>query len=166
MSLTDHPTGNYRFLPGIAPYSCGVVSSPAFEIVQVTFQGSSGNLVAPPVLPGGERVLWRHESTPRTLPVVVGPGHELDGRQCRVVPVRQAGGDPPGVYGFGDALSRLWGDLQTARFGAGTDLATPGHDAVRDDLESPDSPRELCKVRRQDISGSLGGEVISLHLDV
>ena len=38
MSLTDHPTGNYRFLPGIAPYSCGVVSSPAFEIVQVTFQ--------------------------------------------------------------------------------------------------------------------------------
>lgn len=36
--LTDHPTGNYRFLPGIAPYSCGVVSSPGFEIVQVTFQ--------------------------------------------------------------------------------------------------------------------------------
>ncbi len=36
--LIDHPTGNYRFLPGIAPYSCGVVSSPGFEIVQVTFQ--------------------------------------------------------------------------------------------------------------------------------
>lgn len=38
MPLTEHPTGNYRFLPGIAPYSCGVVSSPGFEIVHVTFQ--------------------------------------------------------------------------------------------------------------------------------
>lgn len=38
MPLTDHPTGNYRFLPGIAPYSCGVVSCPGFEIVQVTLR--------------------------------------------------------------------------------------------------------------------------------
>src|SRR4029078_3753580 len=38
MPLIDHPTGDYRFLPGIAPYSCGVVSSPGFEIVHVTFQ--------------------------------------------------------------------------------------------------------------------------------
>lgn len=38
MRLVDHPTGNYRFLPGIAPYSCGVVSIPGFEIVNVTFQ--------------------------------------------------------------------------------------------------------------------------------
>lgn len=38
MPLTDHPTGDYRFLPGVAPYSCGVVSSPGFEIVQVTLQ--------------------------------------------------------------------------------------------------------------------------------
>lgn len=38
MPLTDHPTGNYRFLPGIAPYSCGVVSSPGYEIAHVTFQ--------------------------------------------------------------------------------------------------------------------------------
>lgn len=38
MPITDHPTGNYRFLPGIAPYSCGVVSSPGFEIVHVTLQ--------------------------------------------------------------------------------------------------------------------------------
>ena len=38
MRLVDHPTGNYRFLPGIAPYSCGVVSSSGFEIVGVTFQ--------------------------------------------------------------------------------------------------------------------------------
>lgn len=38
MPLQDHPTGGYRFLPGIAPYSCGVVSSAGFEIVYVTFQ--------------------------------------------------------------------------------------------------------------------------------
>lgn len=38
MPLIDHPTGNYRFLPGIAPYSCGVVASPGFEIVHVTLQ--------------------------------------------------------------------------------------------------------------------------------
>ena len=38
MPLTGHPTGNYRFLPGIAPYSCGVVSSPGYEIVHVTLQ--------------------------------------------------------------------------------------------------------------------------------
>jgi hypothetical protein len=36
MPLTEHPIGYYRFLPGIAPYSCGVVSSPGFEIVNVT----------------------------------------------------------------------------------------------------------------------------------
>lgn len=36
--LIDHPSGNYRFLPGIAPYSCGVVSRPGFEIVYVTFR--------------------------------------------------------------------------------------------------------------------------------
>jgi hypothetical protein len=35
--LIDHPTGGYRFLPGIAPYSCGVVSRPGTEIVYVTF---------------------------------------------------------------------------------------------------------------------------------
>lgn len=38
MPLIDHPTGNYRFLPGIAPYSCGVVSQLGFEIVHVTLQ--------------------------------------------------------------------------------------------------------------------------------
>jgi hypothetical protein len=38
MSLTDHPEGNYRFLPGIAPYSCGAVSAPGFEIVHAVFQ--------------------------------------------------------------------------------------------------------------------------------
>lgn len=38
MSLTDHPEGNYRFLPGIAPYSCGAVSVPGFEIIHAVFQ--------------------------------------------------------------------------------------------------------------------------------
>ena len=38
MSLIDHPAGNYRFLPGIAPYSCGAVSVPGFEIVHVVLQ--------------------------------------------------------------------------------------------------------------------------------
>ena len=39
MPLTDHPLGDYRFLPGIAPYSCGVVSAPGFEVVHVTLHG-------------------------------------------------------------------------------------------------------------------------------
>lgn len=38
MPLIAHPAGDYLFLPGIAPYSCGVVSSPGFEIVYVTLQ--------------------------------------------------------------------------------------------------------------------------------
>lgn len=38
MSLIDHPEGNYRFLPGIAPYSCGAVSVPGFEIVHTVLQ--------------------------------------------------------------------------------------------------------------------------------
>lgn len=37
MSLIDHPEGDYRFLPGIAPYSCGVVARPGFEIVHSVF---------------------------------------------------------------------------------------------------------------------------------
>jgi hypothetical protein len=38
MSLITHPTGGYRFVPGIAPYSCGVVSAPGHEIVHVTLE--------------------------------------------------------------------------------------------------------------------------------
>jgi hypothetical protein len=38
MPLMDHPEGNYRFLPGIAPYSCGAVSIPGFEVVHAVFQ--------------------------------------------------------------------------------------------------------------------------------
>ncbi|MEQ9410487.1 MAG: hypothetical protein RIK87_22320 [Fuerstiella sp.] len=37
MTLQHHPSGDYSFVPGIAPYSCGVVSDPGFEIVHVTF---------------------------------------------------------------------------------------------------------------------------------
>jgi hypothetical protein len=36
MPLIDHPSGDYRFLPGIAPYSCGVVSKPGYEVAHVT----------------------------------------------------------------------------------------------------------------------------------
>jgi hypothetical protein len=36
MPLTDQPAGDYRFLPGIAPYSCGVASAPGFELAHVT----------------------------------------------------------------------------------------------------------------------------------
>lgn len=60
--LIDHPTGGYRFLPGIAPYSCGVVSQPGFEIVHVTF------LTPPPYREGFERVatFLECERRPRT----------------------------------------------------------------------------------------------------
>jgi hypothetical protein len=36
MTRLIHPSGDYSFVPGIAPYSCGVVSNPGFEIVHVT----------------------------------------------------------------------------------------------------------------------------------
>ena len=38
MPLIAHPQGDYLFLPGISPYSCGVVSAPGFEIAHVTFR--------------------------------------------------------------------------------------------------------------------------------
>ncbi len=34
--LSLHPLGGYRFLPGIEPYSCGVVAEPGYEIVHAT----------------------------------------------------------------------------------------------------------------------------------
>lgn len=33
-----HPFGGYRYLPGISPYSCGVVSIDGYEIVHVTLK--------------------------------------------------------------------------------------------------------------------------------
>ena len=38
MPLIPHPQGDYLFLPGISPYSCGVVSAPGFEIAHVRFR--------------------------------------------------------------------------------------------------------------------------------
>jgi hypothetical protein len=38
MPLIPHPQGDYLFLPGIAPYSCGVVAAPGFEIAHVTYR--------------------------------------------------------------------------------------------------------------------------------
>jgi hypothetical protein len=37
MPTIEHPAGNYEFLPGIAPYSCGVVASSGYEIVHVRY---------------------------------------------------------------------------------------------------------------------------------
>ncbi|TMQ25284.1 MAG: RidA family protein [Candidatus Rokuibacteriota bacterium] len=34
--LRDHPTGNYRFLPGISAFSSGVIAMPGHEIVHAT----------------------------------------------------------------------------------------------------------------------------------
>ena len=37
-ALHTNQQGGYLFLPGISPYSCGVVAMPGFEIVHVTLQ--------------------------------------------------------------------------------------------------------------------------------
>ena len=36
--MRDVPTGQYRFLPGIAPYSSGVVALPGHEVIHVTLR--------------------------------------------------------------------------------------------------------------------------------
>lgn len=36
MELISQSEGNYRFLTGILPYSCGVIADPGFEIVHIT----------------------------------------------------------------------------------------------------------------------------------
>jgi hypothetical protein len=38
MPLIPHPQGDYLFLPGISPYSCGVVSATGVEIAHMTFR--------------------------------------------------------------------------------------------------------------------------------
>ncbi|MEZ4870160.1 MAG: hypothetical protein R3C14_53015 [Caldilineaceae bacterium] len=40
MQRLDHPSGNYQFCTGIAPYSAGVVAMSGYEIVRVTLQQS------------------------------------------------------------------------------------------------------------------------------
>ena len=37
MQLIDHPTGNYRFLTGIAPYSSSVTAQPGYSLVRAQF---------------------------------------------------------------------------------------------------------------------------------
>jgi hypothetical protein len=51
--LIDNVSGNYRFLTGIAPYSCGVVAMPGFEIVHATLQ-------RPPTYELGFELIERH----------------------------------------------------------------------------------------------------------
>lgn len=41
-NLIQHPSGNYRFLPGGVPYSSGVVADRGFEIVHVTLRQPIG----------------------------------------------------------------------------------------------------------------------------
>lgn len=36
--MINHPTGDYSFVPGIAPYSCGCIAKPGFEVVHVTLK--------------------------------------------------------------------------------------------------------------------------------
>lgn len=36
--MIRHPSGGYAFVPGIAPYSCGVIAEAGFEIVHVTLR--------------------------------------------------------------------------------------------------------------------------------
>lgn len=38
--LLEHPRGNYHFLRGIDPYSCGVVANPGYEIIHATLEQS------------------------------------------------------------------------------------------------------------------------------
>lgn len=38
MTLVRHPAGDYHFLPGIAPYSCGVAAASGHEIVHVVLR--------------------------------------------------------------------------------------------------------------------------------
>lgn len=69
--LIDNPLGNYRFLAGIAPYSCGVVAMSGFEIVHVTFQQPI------PYRLGFERIDCHLEATNR-------PRHALCGAELRL----------------------------------------------------------------------------------
>ena len=101
LMLIDNPLGNYSFLTGIAPYSCGVVAMPGFEIVHVT-------LMQPmPYRLGFERI-------ERHLDVSERPKHALCGIELRLpVPVSFEGfADFNGEYQ--ELLSR-WGLMADGR---------------------------------------------------
>ena len=38
MTTVDNPKGNYRFLPGIAPFSSGAIAMPGFQVVHATLR--------------------------------------------------------------------------------------------------------------------------------
>jgi hypothetical protein len=60
--LRDHPTGNYRFIPGISAFSSGVIAMPGHEIVHAT-------LAAPMPWREGFALIERHlraQGRPRT----------------------------------------------------------------------------------------------------
>jgi hypothetical protein len=64
--LTDNPKGNFRFIRGIAPFSFGVVASPGYEIVHVTFRPL-------PPLQRGFTLIERHlQSLQRPLQALCG----------------------------------------------------------------------------------------------
>jgi hypothetical protein len=64
--LTDNPTGNFRFITGIAPFSFGVVANPGYEIVHVTFHPL-------PPLQRGFTLIERHlQSLQRPLQALCG----------------------------------------------------------------------------------------------
>jgi hypothetical protein len=69
--LIDNPLGNYRFLTGIAPYSCGAVAMPGFEIVHVALQQPM------PYRFGFQRIARHLEASGR-------PKHALCGSELRL----------------------------------------------------------------------------------
>ena len=82
MSLLDHPEGDYRFLPGIAPYSCGAVSVPGFEVVHAVLQRPlpyragfdriAGHLAAALTrVPGHEMHWWAGVGFPLASPAII-----------------------------------------------------------------------------------------------
>lgn len=38
MELLDNGQGNYRFVKGIRPYSCGVIADPGYEVIHIKFK--------------------------------------------------------------------------------------------------------------------------------
>ncbi|MBM3263914.1 MAG: RidA family protein [candidate division Zixibacteria bacterium] len=64
--LIDNLRGNYRFLSGIAPYSCGVTAMPGHEIVRVAFRRPE------PYRAGFERIARYLEATGRPWQALCG----------------------------------------------------------------------------------------------
>src|SRR5512132_4137858 len=64
--LIDHPTGHFKFIKGIAPFSFGAIASPGYEIVHATSHPL-------PPLHRGFTLVERHlQSLQRPLPALCG----------------------------------------------------------------------------------------------